>query len=115
MGHTVDVFSLHGVSGMIGLICNSLFTNSDVCIYSTNGAFSGNPELLGKMIAVICVLFIYITIFTLICLGLTSVVLRLQASGLCCRGIFEISVQDMLGSSLSLDCVHGFPINSCNM
>jgi len=81
MGHTVDVFSLHGVGGIVGLICNSLFVNSNVGIYSSDGAFSGNPVLLGKMIAVICVLIIYISVFTLICLVLTDFVVCLKASG----------------------------------
>ena len=51
--------------------------------YPTDGAFAGQPELLGRTLAVIILVFVYIVVFTLACLVLTNSVLRLKVSGEC--------------------------------
>ena len=91
IGYTVDIFSLHGVGGMAGLICTSLFSTTQVCAqYCSNGAFAGRPDARGKMLAVILVVFFYVIVFTYICLWATNKILSLKVSG---KSYMDLNIQ----------------------
>ena len=67
---------------MAGLICTSLFSTTQVCAqYCTAGVFAGQKDALGKALAVILVVFVYIVVFTYICLWATNRILSLKVSG----------------------------------
>ena len=43
-----DVLAVHGIGGVVGIICTGLFASNDVNPSSPNGLIYGNGELLGK-------------------------------------------------------------------
>ncbi|CAF4691553.1 unnamed protein product [Rotaria socialis] len=52
---TLDAFSCHGMSGIVGTFCTGLFCQIDINSAGANGAFYGNPVQLWKQIAAILV------------------------------------------------------------
>lgn len=50
----LECLPCHGVAGMVGTLCVGLFANVNEDS-PFNGAFYGNPELLGKQAAAVCV------------------------------------------------------------
>ena len=58
---TLDVFSCHGMSGIVGTFCTGLFCQLDVNPQGANGAFFGNPLQLWKQIAAILVVNAFIS------------------------------------------------------
>ncbi|CAM4839355.1 unnamed protein product, partial [Rotaria magnacalcarata] len=52
---TLDAFSCHGMSGIVGTFCTGLFCQIDINAQGANGAFYGNPVQLWRQIAAILV------------------------------------------------------------
>lgn len=50
---SLDVFTVHGLSGTIGVILTGVFASSQVNPYGADGAIYGNPMLLAKHVAVV--------------------------------------------------------------
>lgn len=61
---TLDVFSCHGLGGIIGTFLTGLFCQIDVNIKGKNGAFYGNPIQLGYQIIGILITVVYSAICT---------------------------------------------------
>eukprot|EP01121_Diplochlamys_sp_Union-15-3_P011767 TRINITY_DN3442_c0_g1_i2.p1 TRINITY_DN3442_c0_g1~~TRINITY_DN3442_c0_g1_i2.p1 ORF type:complete len:479 (+),score=94.33 TRINITY_DN3442_c0_g1_i2:39-1475(+) len=65
---SLDAFSCHGVGGIVGAFMTGLFATKEVNEYGANGAFYGNPKLLGEQV-------LAIVIAAIISGGLTALIL----------------------------------------
>jgi len=77
---TLDVFACHGVGGTVGQFLTGLFATTAVNSAGADGAFYGNPMLVGKDVLVLVVLIPWLIVATLLCLWLTNLVLELRAA-----------------------------------
>jgi Amt family ammonium transporter len=78
---TLDVFACHGVGGTVGQILTGLFATKAINSYGADGAFYGNPLLLGKIMLAVIILIPWMILATLLCLWVTNFVLELRAPG----------------------------------
>eukprot|EP00026_Physarum_polycephalum_P011484 Phypoly_transcript_11714.p1 GENE.Phypoly_transcript_11714~~Phypoly_transcript_11714.p1 ORF type:complete len:125 (+),score=14.11 Phypoly_transcript_11714:465-839(+) len=64
---SLDVFYCHGVGGIAGALMTGLFASTDVNEGGENGAFYGNPRLLGiQLLAVVITICVSVVMTTLI-------------------------------------------------
>eukprot|EP00775_Hariotina_reticulata_P006743 gene6743-6963_t len=77
---TLDVFACHGVGGTVGMICTALFASVSVNPAGANGAFYGNPMLLGKTLLVLVIIVPWFLVFTWGCLWVTDKIITLRVS-----------------------------------
>ena len=78
---TLDVFACHGVGGTVGQFLVGLFATTAVNSAGADGAFYGNPMLVGKDLLVLVILIPWLIVATLLCLWVTNLVLELRAAG----------------------------------
>eukprot|EP01112_Ceratiomyxa_fruticulosa_P010089 TRINITY_DN2658_c0_g1_i3.p1 TRINITY_DN2658_c0_g1~~TRINITY_DN2658_c0_g1_i3.p1 ORF type:complete len:498 (-),score=101.26 TRINITY_DN2658_c0_g1_i3:171-1664(-) len=78
---SLDVFFVHGIGGVVGAFMTGLFATTDVNPYGSNGAFYGNPILLGYQVLAI-VMSITVSLFgTAGILLILKFTIGLRASG----------------------------------
>ena len=78
---TLDVFACHGVGGTVGQILTSLFATTAVNAAGADGAFYGNPVMLGKVLLEVVIVVPWIMAATLLCLWVTDLFLKLRCTG----------------------------------
>lgn len=72
----LDVFSVHGVGGVVGMICTSLFSSE--AAGGTDGALFGDVMALGKACAVVGGLAVWFSLSTWLILFLTSLMMHIR-------------------------------------
>ncbi|KAI8462540.1 MAG: ammonium transporter [Monoraphidium minutum] len=77
---TLDVFACHGVGGTVGMILTALFTTTSVNEFGFDGAFYGNPVILGKCLLVLVVLVPWLLLATWGCLWVTDLLISVRVS-----------------------------------
>lgn len=66
------------------MICTSLFATTSVNSAGADGAFFGNPLLLGKTLLVLVIIVPWFFTFTWGCLWVTNKIMSLRVTGACC-------------------------------
>uniref|UniRef100_A0A383VXJ7 Ammonium transporter n=1 Tax=Tetradesmus obliquus TaxID=3088 RepID=A0A383VXJ7_TETOB len=79
---TLDVWACHGVGGTVGMICTALFTTTSVNPAGAQGAFYGNPLLLGKTLLVLVIVVPWFLVATWGCLWVTDKIMCIRVSDL---------------------------------
>lgn len=61
----LDVFSVHGVTGMVGSICIGIFAEKSVNSHGGDGLVTGSAVLLGKQVAAVAFAAVYAGVLTI--------------------------------------------------
>jgi Amt family ammonium transporter len=79
---SLDVFTVHGVGGTVGIICTGIFCSNNVNPSAPNGLIYGQGLTLGKHLAIIVVIIPCILISSYACFYLVNLVIPLRVSAL---------------------------------
>jgi Amt family ammonium transporter len=80
--HLAALFNFFiAAGGTVGMICTALFTTTSVNPAGAQGAFYGNPMLLGKTLLVLVIVVPWFCVATWGCLLVTDKIMSLRVSG----------------------------------
>ena len=77
---SLDVFTVHGIGGTVGIICTGIFCSKHVNPSAPDGLIYGQGLTLGKHIAIVVVLIPFILIFSYTIFYLTNLIIPLRKS-----------------------------------
>ena len=75
---SLDVFTVHGIGGTVGIICTGIFCSKHVNPLVPDGLIYGQGLTLGKHLAIVCVLIPFIFIFSYAIFYMTNLIIPLR-------------------------------------